>query len=98
MNEFIKCPEGHVFSSEFKECPYCSGKELDDDLENLPSKKIERLETAMCYDMGPDEFRNDFDLDDDKEDDVKLSSLNPLRGAPPPPSCYAPAPPKFKRL
>ena len=94
MYNFIKCPQGHVYESRLKECPYCSGKELDEDLKNLPEKDIEPPETAMCYDMGPSDFKSDYDLDDEEEDDDKDKEVkfpHPI-----PPSCYAPQPPKYK--
>ena len=62
MTGFTKCPKSHVYDSELKECPYCNGKNLEDDLEKLPPKEVDPPETAMCYDMGP----RDFDDPDDK--------------------------------
>jgi len=59
MNKFIKCSKGYVYESKLNECPYCNGKELDEDLENLPRKEINPPESAMCYDMGPGEFKNE---------------------------------------
>ena len=58
MDEFKKCPEGHVYESEYEECPYCNGKEMEEFIDRLKSdasKKIrEKLENmAMCYIMGP---------------------------------------------
>jgi hypothetical protein len=55
LSDFIKCSKGHVYDSELKECPYCSGKELKDDLNKLPLGKKFPLLMAMCYDRG--EFR-----------------------------------------
>jgi len=58
---FKKCPEGHVYDSELEECPYCNGKKIDDDLENLPPDDSNPPpETAMCYDMGPG-WQDDID-------------------------------------
>ena len=92
MIEFKKCPRGHVYDSELNECPYCNGRTIDDDLENLTPDEVELPpDEAMCYDMGPGDFRSDFDYEEEDEDkDVKLPP--PL-----PPPCYAPQPPKFKR-
>ncbi|MCL2176095.1 MAG: hypothetical protein FWB73_08635 [Treponema sp.] len=54
MSDFKKCPKGHVYDSEKeKECPYCNNKTIDDDLEKIDPKEIDKPETAMCYDMGP---------------------------------------------
>ena len=53
-DEFKKCPEGHVYDSEYEDCPYCSGENIDDELEKLPpDEKRFPPEVAMCYDMGP---------------------------------------------
>jgi len=53
MDEFKKCPNGHVYDSGLKECPYCSGKKIEDDLENLPEKpEVDRdvlKDIADCY-------------------------------------------------
>jgi len=96
MNDFIKCPKGHIYQSRLSECPYCSGKELDEDLENLPEKDIDPPEAAMCYEMGPSELRSDFNYDDDEDDDDKDEKKDIKLPPPIPPSCYAPQPPKFK--
>ncbi|MCL2211497.1 MAG: hypothetical protein FWB95_06215 [Treponema sp.] len=99
MNDFKKCSKGHVYESKLAECPYCNGKELDDDLKNLPHKEIDPIEAAMCYDMGPSDLKSDFDSyddddddedDDDKDKDVKYPS-------PIPPPCYAPRAEKFRK-
>jgi len=55
MDEFKRCPNGHIRKPELEECPYCNGRTIEDDLEELPDDdggpdKIP--ETAMCYDMG----------------------------------------------
>ena len=54
MSDFIKCPEGHVYDSEsLKECPYCNGTIIEDDLDNLPPSDVDLPPAeAMCYDMG----------------------------------------------
>ena len=55
---FAKCPKGHVYNSELGKCPYCNGGKIDDELEKLPPDEINLPpETAMCYDMGPRDFR-----------------------------------------
>ena len=59
MNEFKKCSGWHIYNSNLKECPYCNGKKLEDDLENLPPKEVDPPESAMCYDMGPGDFENE---------------------------------------
>jgi len=65
MSDFIKCSKGHVYDSKKeKECPYCSGKKIEDDLENLPSDDGYLPESAMCYDMGPG---IDMDSPDNKD-------------------------------
>jgi len=64
MSDFIKCPKGHVYDSESEECPYCNGRKIDDDLDKLPPDDVDVPDaTAMCYEMGPDHFR---DMDDDR--------------------------------
>jgi len=54
--EFKKCSKGHPYDSELEECPYCNGKELDDDLENLPDKPAVNKDIlkniASCYLIG----------------------------------------------
>ena len=53
--EFVQCKKGHFYNSNLEECPYCKGKKIEDDLENLPPKKCDFPEDqAMCYDIGPD--------------------------------------------
>jgi hypothetical protein len=59
---FTKCNNGHIYNSELEECPYCNGRKIDDDLDDLgEEEKIDFPETAMCYDIGY------FDNDDDNE-------------------------------
>ena len=60
MDKFIKCEknQAHVYDSKLKECPYCNGKTIEIDLENLPEtepgrKKID-LPIADCYMIGQD--------------------------------------------
>jgi len=57
MDKFKKCPKGHVHDSELEECPFCNGKEIDDELKKLPKKPPGRLkdikDLAMCYLRGP---------------------------------------------
>ena len=54
MGDYKKCPEGHVHDSDLAECPYCIGRNIDDDLVELPPGKIDLpYDLAMCYDMGP---------------------------------------------
>jgi len=59
MSDFIKCPQGHLYDSKSKECPYCNGAELDEDLENLPENptvdKDILKNIANCYLVGPKE-------------------------------------------
>jgi len=45
MSDFIKCPKGHVYDSGLDECPYCNGKELDNDLNDLPKKTDDEDDT-----------------------------------------------------
>jgi len=53
--EFIKCTEGHVYESNLVKCPYCGGKNLEDDLVKLINKnpglmkKLLEDDMAMCY-------------------------------------------------
>ena len=53
MEQFKKCPQGHVYDSDIEECPYCNGQTVEDALEKLPQGYVEPPESAMCYDMGP---------------------------------------------
>jgi len=57
MSDFNKCPKGHIYSSQLKECPYCNGRTIEIDLENLPEKKdIDKdilKNIADCYLIGP---------------------------------------------
>jgi len=65
MSDFKKCPFGHTYDSEKeKECPYCNGRKIDDELKKIPPKDIEGPESAMCYDMGV--WRHDDLNDEDK--------------------------------
>ena len=61
MGDFIKCPKGHIYDKELGECPYCSGKKIEDDLEDLPWQQIDPPESAMCYDIGPRTFSDPKD-------------------------------------
>jgi len=64
MSDFVKCSKGHVFDSELEKCPYCNGKKIEDELNKLPADDVDvPADTAMCYDLGPDRFR---DFDDEK--------------------------------
>jgi len=66
MSEFKKCPEGHVYDSGQNECPYCNGRKIEDDLEDLPETKVGLPDNiAMCYDMGPRDI--DWDSPDDND-------------------------------
>jgi len=40
MSDFIKCPEGHIYKKELEKCPYCNGKRIEEDLEDLPEKPV----------------------------------------------------------
>ena len=57
---FKKCPNGHIYESVEKDCPFCGGLEVDDVLQKLPEKigssirkSLENM--AMCYLVGPKE-------------------------------------------
>ncbi|MCL2211496.1 MAG: hypothetical protein FWB95_06210 [Treponema sp.] len=60
MSEFKKCSQGHVYESGLEECPYCNGKNVDDELEKLPKKpeinKDILKDMADCYMRGPSDF------------------------------------------
>ena len=67
MSDFKKCENGHVYDSGLKECPYCGGETIDQALKKQADEKpdarderFEKIELAMCYDMGP---RSHFDID-----------------------------------
>jgi len=62
MSEFLRCLNGHVYDSELKECPYCGGKELGEDLDKLPEKPEEEQTSfppplPLCYAPRPAEPR-----------------------------------------
>ncbi|MCL2180099.1 MAG: hypothetical protein FWB83_03140 [Treponema sp.] len=58
MKIFKKCPVGHVYSMKSKECPYCKGRKLDDELEKLPENEVKELPpVALCY--APKPFDDD---------------------------------------
>jgi len=57
MSDFTKCPQGHVYDSELEECPYCNGKKIDEFLEDLPEKPVDKdvlKYIADCYLVGRD--------------------------------------------
>jgi len=66
MDEFKKCPKGHVYNCELDECPYCGGKKIEDDLINIPGKPdidIKILDDiADCY----MQISGDIDGDDNE--------------------------------
>ena len=47
--EVKKCPEWHVYNSDMNECPYCSGGEIEDELEKLPPNGKMPPPMACCY-------------------------------------------------
>jgi len=57
MSVFKKCEKGHVYDSKLTECPYCNGREIEDDLKELLEKpdvdKDILKDIADCYLMGP---------------------------------------------
>ena len=58
MSDFKKCPKGHTYDSEKeKECPYCNGKKIEDDLEDLPDTPVDKdilKHISDCYLVGRD--------------------------------------------
>ena len=54
MGNFNKCEKGHIYDLKNNECPYCNGKNLDEDLKGLPSEKNESIDITVpplptCY-------------------------------------------------
>jgi len=51
---FTKCDKGHVYDLAQNECPYCNGKKIEDDFDELPEGgESLPLDLAMCYEIGP---------------------------------------------
>jgi len=60
MGDFIKCEKGHIYDSRLGECPFCSGKSIEEKLKDLPEIKNVDLDAlkkiANCYLTGPKDF------------------------------------------
>jgi len=54
---FKKCPNGHIYSSDLDECPYCNDRQIEEDLEKLLANTDKPLpEIAMCYILPPKDW------------------------------------------
>jgi len=49
-----KCTKGHYYNSNSEKCPYCNGRTIEQELEDLPQRPfVFPPETAMCYSQVP---------------------------------------------
>ena len=57
---FTKCKKGHIYESNLEECPYCSGKRIEEAIIKLVDKNpglAEKLRgLATCYLIGSKDF------------------------------------------
>jgi len=63
---FKKCDKGHVYESVLVECPYCNGKKIETDLEDLPEKP--GVDPNIGDDIADCYFQIAGDIDDDNDD------------------------------